>query len=245
MSSSSERVTAPASGPAVVVGADAAGLAPVALPELRRGSWTRLGGSSVLGDELTESLLGGLADQARDAATAQGYAVGWAQGRREAAAEAAEQARLVDADRAAEDARREAEHRVAVEALATAAAEVRGVLAGLAADLEAQGTELAWALVEELLGHQIRAEAGADVVRRVLAVLPEEPLATVRLHPDVVGIAAAAELADRGLTVRTDRGLAPGDAVVECDGSVVDLRLDRARERVRRALGADPDDGVY
>ena len=52
--------------------------APVAHPELRVGNWTRLGGSTVLGDQVTESMLDVLAERTRDAARAQGYATGWA-----------------------------------------------------------------------------------------------------------------------------------------------------------------------
>ncbi|MCW2818177.1 MAG: hypothetical protein JWR42_964, partial [Marmoricola sp.] len=53
-------------------------------PELRTGSWTRLGDASVLGDVVTEATLSTLAEQARAAGQSQGYAVGWASGRREA-----------------------------------------------------------------------------------------------------------------------------------------------------------------
>ncbi|TIC83521.1 hypothetical protein E8D34_15425 [Nocardioides sp. GY 10113] len=246
MSSSSEfRAARPdTAGPTAVAPAESAagaGLRSLPLPELRRGGWTRLGGSSVLGDQLTESLLGELAEQARSAATAQGYAVGWAQGRREAAAEAAEREAVVAARRAAEDERREAEHREALAGIGRAADEVRGLLADLAGSLEEQGTELAFALVAELLGHQVRLEGGADVVRRVLAVLPDRPLATVRLSPAAADSPAATELAERGVEVRRDAALGRGDAVVECDGSIVDLRLDRALERVRAALDVASD----
>src|SRR3712207_5437512 len=80
-------------------------------PELRTGSWTRLGSSSVLGDAVTEHTLSGLAEQAQAAARAQGYATGWAQGRRAAEARAEEESRQVAAERLLEDQRRADEHR--------------------------------------------------------------------------------------------------------------------------------------
>ncbi|MGA9748002.1 MAG: hypothetical protein WBQ50_11160, partial [Nocardioides sp.] len=60
----------------------------MAANELRAGTWTRLGASTVLGDSATEATLGGLADRARAAGMAQGYAAGWAEGRRRAQEEA-------------------------------------------------------------------------------------------------------------------------------------------------------------
>ncbi|KAB2807267.1 hypothetical protein F9L07_27720, partial [Pimelobacter simplex] len=121
------------------------------LPELRVGTWTRLGSSNVLGDPVTESLLGGIAAEARDAARAQGYAVGWAEGRRAAAAEAAvEEARRVALHTEAET-RREAEHRAALDALGGAAEQVRGLLDDLARAIEAQAVDLAWSLTTTVL----------------------------------------------------------------------------------------------
>lgn len=223
MSSSSE--------PVGTVGAQA-----LAMPELRTGEWTRLGGSSVLGDSVTEAVLGGLAERARAAARAQGYAVGWAQGRRDAAAQAAEQARALAEQNAAAQARRDEEHAHAVQALGEAAEQLRGMLGSLADELEAQGTDLAWALVEEIVGREVAAGGGADVVRRVLRVLPAADVATVRLHPDVATAEVAAALVDRGLHVVPDPALDPADALVESDGAVVDLRIDAALARVREVL---------
>ena len=238
MSSSSESGPAPVLRERVLDGAGRP-LPAMPTPDLRTGDWTRRGGRSVLGDEVTESLLTSLAVEAREAATAQGYAVGWAEGRREAAAQAAQESAVRRAEADEAQARRDAEHADALAALAAAADEVRGVLADLASRLEDQGTELAWAVVEELLAHQVEVEGGADVVRRVLRVLPASPVATVRLHPDVAAGAAADALVAHGLTVRADPGLGPADALVEHDGSVVDLRIDAARERIRAALGQE------
>ncbi|MFJ9315112.1 hypothetical protein ACIRN4_13030 [Pimelobacter simplex] len=207
------------------------------LPELRVGTWTRLGSSNVLGDPVTESLLGGIAAEARDAARAQGYAVGWAEGRRAAAAEAAvEEARRVALHTEAET-RREAEHRAALDALGGAAEQVRGLLDDLARAIEAQAVDLAWSLTTTVLGLQVAKMGPQDVVARVLQVLPPAPVGTVRLHPSVAGSSAAQDLLSRGLDVVADAGLGSADAVVEAvDGSVVDLRVREAMARVREVL---------
>ncbi|GAA3801710.1 FliH/SctL family protein [Nocardioides panacisoli] len=208
----------------------------MALPELRTGEWTRLGGDSVLGDAVTEAALGGLAERARSAARAQGYAVGWAEGRRQAAAEAAEHARALDVRHAEEESRRDRELAVAVQALGEAAEQVRGLLDDLAASLAAQGTDLAWALAEEIVGRAVGGEGAQDVVARVLGALPAGPVATVRLHPDVASGTATAELAEHGVVVVADPALEVSDALVESDGAVVDLRIAAALERVREVL---------
>ncbi|GAB3860831.1 hypothetical protein GCM10028801_24080 [Nocardioides maradonensis] len=206
------------------------------MPELRHGEWTRRGGAAVLGDAATETLLAGLAEQTREAAQAQGYAVGWAEGRRAAAAEARAVQDRVDAARAAEDVVRRQEHAAALAALAEAAEQVRGLLGDLAGTIEAQATELAWALTEELVGHEVRSADAVDTVRRVLAVLPDGPLATVSLHPSVVGDAVVRDLVGRGVRVVADAALGRADALVEADGAVTDLRIGDALARVREVL---------
>ncbi|KRB79957.1 hypothetical protein ASE01_00115 [Nocardioides sp. Root190] len=209
-----------------------------AVPELRVGNWTRLGGSAVLGDRVTESMLDVLAEKAREAARAQGYAVGWAEGRRTAAGEALrEEAARVDSHAAAES-RRAAEHRAAIDALGRAAEQVRGLLDGLAAAIEEQATDLALALTAEILGARAATATAPDVVARVLQVLPAAPVGTVRLHPSVADASSVRDLADRGLTVLPDPTLGRADALVESpDGSVTDLRVDEAMARVRGVLG--------
>lgn len=206
----------------------------VATPELRVGRWTRLGGSSVLGDEVTESMLDGLATKAREAARAQGYAVGWAEGRRAAADQAAAEEAERTARHQGAESRRQAEHDDAVAALGRAAEQVRGLLDELAAAVEQQASELACALTAEILGAHT---ASADAVARVLRVLPAVPVGRVRLHPAVVSAEAARDLAGRGVEVVADAALGRADALVESpDGSVTDLRVDAAMERVREVL---------
>lgn len=242
MSSSSERFVdglAPLGSvtAAPVVPSDQVGeVGTLPTPELRTGVWTRHGDPGLLGDPVAESVLGEIAVAARAAAEAQGYAVGWAQGRREAEAEARRAADEVAARHAAAEARREAEHAEALAVLARAADEVHGLLGSMCARVEERATDLAWALVEELVGREISVVTSADVVRRVLRVLPPGIVATVRMHPSVVGHAAVAELEELGLEVVADASLDRADALVSHDGAVIDLRIGSALERVREAL---------
>lgn len=209
----------------------------VSRPELRVGNWTRLGGSAVLGDAVTESMLDGLAAKAQEAARAQGYAVGWAEGRRAAAEQAAAEHATRAVQHAAAEERREAEHRAAVDALGRAAEQVRGLLGDLAAAIEEQATDLALALTVEIVGARAAAATAADVVVRVLQVLPPAPVGRVRLHPTLLASGAVQDLADRGLELVGDDRLGHADALVEApDGSVTDLRIDEALDRVREVL---------
>jgi len=213
-------------------------------PELRTGSWTRFGEDSVLGDAVTEQALAGLAESTRAAARAQGYAVGWSEGRRAAAAAAQEEAEQVAARVRADDARREAEHRAALDRLADAATALHAAVADAVTAVEAQAAELAVELTRTMVGHELRCASGADVVRRVLAVLPPDAVvATLRVHPVDASTPAVADLAERGVTLVADASLQPGDAVVDAGDHVVDLRFGPALERVERALlAASPDD---
>jgi len=192
-------------------------------------------------DRATQSLLAELAAEARAAAQSQGYAVGWAQGRRAAeaaaSAEAAELAREAASRAAAADAARADEHRAALSALAEATAEIRALIGTLTERIEAQATTLAWELTSTLVGHEVTAATDADIVRRALGVLPDGVVATVRLHPSVASSAPAEkELRAAGLAVVPDPSLSRADVLVEYDGSVTDLRIDEALERVRQVL---------
>lgn len=223
---------------AVVRGDDARDLATIATPELRGGSWTRLGDSHVLGDLVTEQVLAGLAESARTAARAQGYAVGWAEGRREAAAAAVVAADRFETDRLQAESRRESEHRAALDGLVRAAAEFQRTAARLAADLEDQGLRLARELTTEIVGHELRSatDPAADVVRRAVAVLPTGAPVTLRVHPSVVDAEAVADLAGHDVRVVADHSLERHDAVVETEDRLVDLRVGAALERVREVL---------
>lgn len=228
MSSSSEAT--------VLRGPAAGGATRVLTPDLRAGDWTRYGDDGVRGDGVTEHTLQSLASNALAAAQAQGYAAGWAEGRRLAAVEAAEAAAEAAAERKLAEERRDLEHGDAVAALTTAASHLLDVIESSVAQVEQQATELALALVRELLGHELRVATSADVVRRVLRVLPDGPNARVRFAPGIVDDAVVADLAARGVAVVRDATLSPADAVVETDTAMVDLCITAAMERVAEAL---------
>lgn len=208
----------------------------VPLPELRSGDWTRLGETAVLGDGVTEHALAGLAESTRRAARSQGFAQGWAEGRQAAAAQAREEAAREAAAQAAAEELREGRLREAVHALERAAAALHGSVAATCDRVEQQASALALALVEEVLGREVRVTTGSDVVRRALSLLPEEPLATVRLSPDLVADAAVEDLAERGVRVVADPSLGRADLVLENDDHVLDLRVAGALDRVREVL---------
>lgn len=205
--------------------------------ELRSGTWTRLGASTVLGDTVTEHTLAGLVDEARSAARAQGYSTGWSEGRKAAEVQAAETARELAAQHAEAEARREAEHRTAVDALVRAAASFDQALAAACARVESQAVELAMTLTEELLGRELAVAAapGADAVRRALALLPGEPVARIRVSAAEAGCAELREVAGT-VTVMVDPSLHRGDVVVETSEAVLDARVSGAVARVREAL---------
>lgn len=212
---------------------------PLETPELRDGTWTRLGDSAVLGDQITERALTRLADSTVQAARAQGYAVGWAEGRREAAALAATEAAELAAREAAAEQRRDDEHAVVLAALEQAAASLGASVTGLAEQLEEQALRLARELTTLLLGRELAlaTDPEADVVRRALVVLPDGGVpVTVRLHPAVHAAAASAALTDRGVTVVADSELDVHDAVVETDTTYVDLAVGTALARVLEVL---------
>lgn len=214
------------------------GHATMARPDLRTGIWTRLGDNAVLGDEVTEAALGSLAERTRDAARAQGYSVGWAEGRREALELAAVTATMVEQRHQEEELRREREHQTAIAALVAAADALRSSAEQVASQIADQAVDLAFDLTRTIVAHELACEAdpGAAVVSRVVAVLPADPMTTVRLHPTVVHSDAVAALADHGVRLVVDPALDRHDAVVETETNAIDLRVGTAIERLREAL---------
>ena len=206
----------------------AAPLEALATPDLPRGEFER--------SELARTVLGEIAVSARAEAHAQGYAVGWAQGRREAQRAADEAASAAEAVRLKAEAHREAEHADAVDALARAAEDVRSLLGDLCAAIEQQSTDVAWALTEALMEREVAVAPASDVVRRVLALLPSVPTAVVRLPSALAADPAVADLVQVGLQIVPDPSLGPADALVEANGSVIDLRITSAIERVKAVL---------
>ena len=204
------------------------------MPELRTGSWTRWGDGAVSGDHVTEQLLDRLAENTRQAARAQGYSVGWAEGRREAEDAARAAAAETERRTAEAEACRAAEHTTAMKALHQAADQLVGSVDAVCRTVDGQAASLALELTRELVGRAVP-DAAEHAVERVLGLLPDHPVARVRLHPAVA--AHATELRERGVVIVPDPELGPADAVVEADEYVVDLRVDTALTRLREVLG--------
>ena len=134
--------------------------------------------------------------------------------------------------------RRAREHALAVVALEEAAAALTAAATEVAARIGEQAADLAFELTRTLVGHElsVTADPGADVVARVLAVLPSGPAVTVRLHPRTAGAVSPDPLAAHGVEVVADPALDPHDAVVETDTTAIDLRISEALDRLREAL---------
>ena len=207
--------------------------------DLRRGRWTRLGASTVLGDSATERVLEGLAERAVQAGRAQGYARGWTEGRRAGQAEA-----LVEADHsrrvgAEKEVVRQHEHDLAVQSLESAVRELRDRLDDVCGAIEARVVDTALRLAEAVVGRElaVATEPGTDAVRRALRVLPHDVHSFVlRLHPDDASRLDPSVLEGFSATVVADPGLARGDAVAETDSLVIDASIGAALGRVREVL---------
>lgn len=212
--------------------------------DLRTGTWTRLGGSGVLGDAVTESTLAALADRARAAAQAQGYAAGWAEGRKRAMDAARDVASEVVARAAKERVTAVTEQQHLVAALGTAVDRCQADFADRYRLLAEQALDLALQLAEEVVQRElvVAAEPGLDALRRALAPVDARSAVTVRLHPaDRATLDAAtlepAALDGREVTVVDDPTLSRGDAVAETDHGIVDATVGGALARVREVLG--------
>jgi len=213
----------------------------LATPQLRSGSWTRLGDVAVLGDAVTEQTLSALAESTRGAARAQGYAVGWAEGRRAAEAEARIEAEAVAEQVQRADAARAAEHSAAVAALREAATLLMDFAGEAREAVAAQAVELATELTETILGCTLAAtdDTGALAVRRAVTASGNEPLTRLWLNPADLPSDSVAALREAGVQVLADASLSRGDALAELDDHVLDLRVATAMERVRVALRED------
>ena len=177
-----------------------------------------------------EQALSGLADRTRSAARAQGYAVGWAEGQ-QAARRGAGRGRAQRRGRARPRPRSSArgEHRAAVAALrrpprqlpagdrrtSARGSRQQATRARLGADRGAGA------------GTSCARPSGADVVRRALPLVARPSRSSAcSLHPAAAGHAggrSGSPSSGRGRVV-PDAALARGDAVVETDDGVIDLR---------------------
>jgi flagellar assembly protein FliH len=182
-----------------------------------------------------------LISQLRTEAHAAGYASGWAQGRREARVAADAEATRTAND--AQTAARTQETRVAqaVNAVASAAANLeRRAVAG-AAEMEDAIVAAAFALATAIVGRELATatEPGRDAITRALALSPVNRPVLVRLHPAdlaTVGATGSLDIDGRTVTLAADASLRPGDAIAECDATTVDARISEALDRVREAL---------
>lgn len=227
------------SEPVVLRGAEAeSAAAPGHGTDLRRGGWTRLGGSTVLGDAVTEATLADLAARAEQAGRAQGYAAGWAEGRRRAGESlddaVAERVRVVDEDHA----RRVLDLQAATTALATAVDRAGEALTDTQEAVAAQAVEMALQIAAAVLQREVltATDPGADALVRALVSVPPAVPVTVRLHPADRAQLDLAVLDGRPAVVVADATLQRGDAVVETETQVVDARLSAALDRVREVL---------
>jgi flagellar assembly protein FliH len=169
----------------------------------------------------------------REAAQAQGYAVGWAQGRREAEASARAQAEELATAHAERESRRQTEHATAVAALHEAARAAHEQLAAACRLVDDQAAALTLELTRALVG--AAHPDPAHVLERVVGLVPEHPVVSVRLHPDVAALAG--DLRALSIAVVADPTLGRADAVAHADDHVVDLRVDEALDRLSRVLG--------
>jgi flagellar assembly protein FliH len=176
-------------------------------------------------------------EKLRSQAQATGYAAGWAEGR-QAAELAARDARDAFAAEAAEiTAAQEESSRRVLGALAAAIDRFEQRATPAVEDLERELVEAAFALAEAVVGLATAVEPGRDALARALALAPAGHGAVARLNPaDAATLPGTVTVDGRDVVVVADPALAPGDAVVECEASTIESRLDAALERARQAL---------
>lgn len=207
-------------------------------PDLRAGTWTRLGAATVLGDSATESTLGALADRSRAAGLAQGYAAGWAEGRRraeEAAAQAAtERAEATARDRAAVLATQQS----LLARLAEVVERCDADLAARHAELADAALDLGLRIAEAVLQRELATmtDPGAEALARALREVPPTVAATARLHPDDLAALDHTGLEGRAVTLVADAAVPTGGVHVETEQVTVDATIEGALARVREVL---------
>lgn len=185
-------------------------------------------------------------DVVRRIAKAAGYAAGWASGRRTAKVEAEAIAREVEAENQRFAQQRSAALQRAVATVAAAATALERRAVPTATDLEDQLVSAAFMLAEAVLGRELAlaASPGRDAVARALDLVPVGRPVLVRISladyttlTDQTGHEGPLVIDGRTVTFLPDASLASGDAVAECDATVVDARLSAALLRVGEALG--------
>jgi len=128
-----------------------------------------------------------------------------------------------------------------VERLGLAADRIAGEHDQIVASIEARIVELACALAETIVGHElsISDNLGRDAMVRALRFAPESGHVHARLHPEDAAMLGDVEsvLGRRSLTVSADASLAPGDCIVDIDATRIDARIAPALDRIHEVLG--------
>ena len=187
---------------------------------------------------------------AATAARSRGYAAGYADGLRAAAVEQSAWVEAADAERAVES--DIAAQRVAllVNALRSAAVELRECTVPVLAEAETALVDAAFELAESVVGSAMadRLAAARAAVARALGDDVSGVVSVVRLNPDDLeelgGAAGARDAAGVGAAGATDRpvrfvadpALGRGDAIGELPDGWLDARIGAALARAREAL---------
>jgi len=183
---------------------------------------------------------------AKEAAKASGYAAGWAEGRRAAKAEAEAARRAAEEETRRFQQARQAALQRALHTVAAAASRLEQRSVPTATEIEDELVSAAFVLAEAVLGRELALadSPGRDAVARALELVPVGRPVQVRLNPaDFATLTAEADhegplvIDGRTVTLAADASLASGDAIAECDATVVDARLSAALLRVGEALG--------
>ncbi len=167
----------------------------------------------------------------REAVARQGYDDGYAQGMAAARVEQ-QRDRALESQRAA----------TALAALSNAIRELEESGRRLRAEVQAAAPRFAFAIVEELLGRELKlaTSPGYDAIQRALTLDEGSDPVTVWMHPqDIETLGEMTELQrDRELKVVPDPSIERGGAVAEIGKATLDGQLGSALERVRQVLQA-------
>ena len=193
---------------------------------------------------LTDPLLEGVVERARQAAVEQGrregHAEGYAAGLSAAAVAASRTAAVAEAGRVLLEQQREEQVQSAVQVLTTAAEAFRRAEQVTLAEVEDVVAELAVSIARAVLAREVRLshDPGADAVARALALAPEDCPMTVRLHPDDAATLGdlTAVTSGRSVVVVEDPTVERGGCVAEGAGRHIDAQLGPALARVAAVL---------
>jgi flagellar assembly protein FliH len=175
--------------------------------------------------------------EADAAAEERGYAQGLAAARRRTEAEREELLTAIAAQAAEREARRDAEHRAAIEALVLARTALEAAALPVLAAAERQLAEGALALAETVLGTELAADPDGAARAALARALDHDDAALVtrvRMHPAALARVAAA--APEHLELVADASLGEADAIAELPDGLVDARIAAALDRARRAI---------